>query len=377
MGMNLLKKCFVKENRRLWLLLTSILVIYCPWIDARNDEQLARKFSELALACVHQEYPNKISHVMSGDSDALPPRKLTPAFFGCFDWHSAVHGHWLLARVAKGYPDKTFSASAINALRQSLSQDNIANEVLYFEGAGRRSFERPYGLAWLLQLATELEEWEDPLGQELYENLTPLVSNVKKQLSDWLKKLAYPIRSGEHSQTAFAFSLILDWAIQTEDKEMMHLITRKSLNFYLTDRDCPLEYEPSGQDFLSPCLGEADLMRRILNQDEYSDWLRIFLPNIRPNTTSNWLPLAKITDREDGKLAHLDGLHLSRAWMLEGIISGLPDNDKRSITLAITADKHSEAGLSSVTGEHYSGGHWLGSFAIYLVTKRGLIRGGK
>ena len=215
MGMNLLKKCFVKQNRRLRLLLTSILVIYCPWIDARNDEQLARKFSELALACVHQEYPNKISHVMSGDSDALPPRKLTPAFFGCFDWHSAVHGHWLLARVAKGYPDKTFSASAINALRQSLSQDNIANEVRYFEGAGRRSFERPYGLAWLLQLATELEEWEDPLGQELYENLTPLVSNVKKQLSDWLKKLAYPIRSGEHSQTAFAFSLILDWAIQT------------------------------------------------------------------------------------------------------------------------------------------------------------------
>ncbi len=350
----------------------SILIICFSSSNAHTVELLEKKFAELALACIHQEYPNKISHVMSSDIDARPPRELTPAFFGCFDWHSAVHGHWLLARLAIVHPNSTFSRPARKALIQSISKENIVRETKYFSGDGRSGFERPYGLAWLLLLDAELRNTKDPAYSTLAKNLAPLVHLVRRELFNWLKKLAYPIRTGEHSQTAFAFGLIFDWALETDDYEMMHLIETKSRHFYFSDKRCPLHYEPSGQDFLSPCLAEADLMRRILDQQEFAQWLTIFLPKIQSDTDLNWLPLARITDRVDGKLAHLDGLHLSRAWMLEGIASRLPDSDRRVPILVRTSIKHAEAGLSAVTGEHYSGGHWLGSFATYLTTRRGI-----
>ena len=338
------------------------------------DAQAASRFAGLALQCVHQEYPNKISHVLSGDADVKPPRELTPSFYGCFDWHSAVHGHWLLARLARSYPEADFAAPARKALAESLDVDRIAIEVEYMTGEGRGSFERPYGLAWLLQLAAELRQWDDPQATQMVANLAPLEKATRDTLAVWLPKLAYALRVGEHSQTAFAFGLILDWARIAGDREMEQILESKIREFYLPDRNCPLSYEPSGQDFLSPCLAEADLVRRILSPKEYSDWLSVFLPVIPVDGSADWLPIGRVTDRSDGKLAHLDGLNISRAWMLEGISRGLPVDDVRRGAIESAASIHRASGLSSVTGEHYEGGHWLGSFATYLVTGRGVVK---
>jgi hypothetical protein len=275
------------------------------------------RFAELALACVHKEYPNKIAHVLSGDQDVRPPRELTPAFHGCYDWHSAVHGHWLLARLARLHPQAAFAPRARAALARSLTPENVAAEVRYLQGEGRVAFERPY-------------------------------------------------------QTAFAFGLILDWTRAAADRQTESMLLRRAEQFHLADRDCPLEYEPSGHDFLSPCLAEADLLRRVLPAQRYAAWLGAFLPGIPLHEDASWLQPAVVSDPSDPKLAHLDGLNLSRAWMLEGIAAGLPEGDPRRAALLAAARTHREAGLRSVTGEHYEGGHWLASFATYLVTGRGL-----
>ncbi len=336
------------------------------------DPAVAARFARLALDCVHREYPNKISHVMSSDADARPPRALTPAFYGCFDWHSCVHGHWLLARLARVLPKAEFTPAAMEALGISFTPDNIAAEVRYMNGPGRVSFERPYGLAWLLQLAAELREWDQPAARRWSQTLAPLEKTARDRIAEWLPKLSHPIRIGEHDQTAFAFGLILDWARTAPDEQMESLLVSRSRDFYLADRDCPLSYEPSGHDFLSPCLAEADLMRRILDRNAYAKWLSGFLPVIPRDGSSAWLEPEVVSDPSDPKLAHLDGLNLSRAWMLEGIASGLPDTDARVGSIRAVARRHAESGLASVTGEHYEGGHWLGSFATYLVTRRGL-----
>ncbi len=336
------------------------------------DAAFAERFGALALDCAHREYPNKIGHVLQSDEDALPPRQLTPAFYGCFDWHSAVHGHWLLARLARALPDAEISGRARAALARSLTPENVAGEVRYFAGEGRTSFERPYGLAWLLQLAAELREWDAPEAGRWRTALEPLEQAAAARLKEWIPKLTHPIRGGEHSQTAFAFGLILDWARAAGDREMTDLLRGRIEELYLADRGCPLAYEPSGHDFLSPCLAEADLARRVLPPATFAAWLGAFLPQIPLGEDKPWLEPAIVTDPGDPKLAHLDGLNLSRAWMLDGIVAGLPAGDPRVPSLAAAARAHRQAGLAAVTGEHYEGGHWLGSFAMYLVTGRGL-----
>jgi hypothetical protein len=336
------------------------------------DASAAERFARLALACVHKEYPNKISHSLNSDADVAPPRKLTPAFYGCYDWHSSVHGHWLLARLVRTFPSASFAPSAREALRQSLTAENIVQEAAYLRAEGRASFERPYGLAWLLQLVAELREWDDPQAQEMAANLRPLEEAALLRLNDWLPKLSYPVRIGEHAQTAFAIGLMLDYAHGTGNAKFAELLRSKARQFYLGDKNCPLTYEPSGEDFLSPCLGEADVMRRVLPSDEFARWLRTFLPQISATGKDEWLQPVVSPDPSDPKLAHLDGLNLSRAWMLEGIAAGLPKNEKRTPSIMATAEAHRKAGLAAVTGEHYEGGHWLGSFAVYLVTRRGI-----
>ena len=340
------------------------------------DPATADRFMQLALDCIHREYPNKIAHVLSGDGDVLPPRELTPAFYGCYDWHSAVHGHWLLVRLARLAEGAALVPAARDALARSLTPDNIAAELRYLRGSGRLGFERPYGLAWLLQLAAELREWRaDGQAAGWLAALEPLERETAQRIKDWLPKLTHPIRVGEHSQTAFAFGLMLDWARAADDLEMERLLRSRTGGYYGGDRDCPLAYEPSGQDFLSPCLAEADLLRRVREPDAFAAWLDGFLPGIPRAGKAHgkaWLEPAVVTDPSDGKLAHLDGLNLSRAWMLEGIAAGLPAGDPRLPALRETARRHREAGLAAVTGEHYAGGHWLASFAAYLVTQRGL-----
>jgi len=338
------------------------------------DAGAAERFARLALACVHREYPNKIAHVLNSDADVAPPRRLTPAFYGCFDWHSSVHGHWLLARLVRRFPEAAFARDACDALARSLTAENLAQEAAYIRREGRASFERPYGLAWLLQLAAELREWDEPQARQWSANLEALEMAALERLSAWLPKLAHPIRAGEHTQTAFAMGLMLDYAHVAGKRSFAGLLEERARHFFLADRNGPLDYEPSGEDFLSPCLGEADLMRRVLPPPEFAPWLGGFLTEVPATDTADWLPVAVSPDRSDGKLAHLDGLNLSRAWMLEGIVGGLPKDDARLAAMRAAAHRHRQVGLAAVTGEHYEGGHWLGSFATYLVSGRGLPR---
>ncbi|MGA2648425.1 MAG: DUF2891 domain-containing protein [Candidatus Sulfotelmatobacter sp.] len=357
-------------------ILCVMFLLFTMSAAAQNGEfdiKAAQRFANLALACVHKEYPNHISHTLNSDADAAPPRKLTPAFYGCYDWHSSVHGHWLLVRLVRTFPDAQFVQAAREALLQSLTAENIVQEAAYLRGEGRASFERPYGLAWLLQLVAELREWDDPQAKEMAANLHPLEKVVLERLNNWLPKLSNPVRIGEHDQTAFALGLMFDYAHGNGDQKFVDLVVSKANQFYLSDKNCPLAYEPSGEDFLSPCLGEADLMRRVLPSEQFARWLRTFLPQISQATKDIlWLTPVVSPDPSDPKLAHLDGLNLSRAWMLEGIAAGLPKSDKRLPAIRAAAAAHSRKGLAAVTGEHYEGGHWLGSFGVYLVTKRGI-----
>jgi hypothetical protein len=300
------------------------------------DEIMAARFARLALDCVGREYPNKIAHTFRSDADVQPPRMLTPAFYGCYDWHSAVHGHWLLARLSRMFPDAAFTAEARAVIARNITPENIAGELRYFNDAGRAAFERPYGLAWLLTLAAELQS----------EVLKPLEDAVLERFSAWLAKLPYPVRSGEHSNTAFALGLVLD-------SHRCELFERRARDFYWKDRNAPVDYEPSGEDFLSPSLAEADVMRRVLPAEEFAEWLRGFLPDI-----SSLRPVVS-PDPSDPKFSHLDGLNLSRAWMLRRI--GGHDE---------LADLHARAGLAAVTGEHYEGAHWLATFAVYLLSSQ-------
>jgi hypothetical protein len=338
------------------------------------DEAAAARFAALALKCLHQEYPNHISHTLNSAADARAPHELTPAFYGCLDWHSDVHGHWLLVRLLRLFPAAPFAAQARAELARSFTPQNIAGETAYLRGEGRASFERPYGLAWLLQLAAELRRWDDADGQRWSATLAPLETEAAGRLESWLPKLHYPIRIGEHDQTAFSFGLMWDWATVKGDERMRALLTDAAGRFYDQDRACPLAYEPSGEDFLSPCLAEADFMRRVLAPRSFAHWLSVFLPQIPTGVAApaTWLTPGVVTDRADPKLAHIDGLNLSRAWMLQGIAYSLPQKDPRRQALLKAAAEHAAASLPAVTGEHYEGGHWLGTYAVYLTSRAGL-----
>jgi hypothetical protein len=276
-----------------------------------------------------------------------------------------VHGHWLLVRLVRLFPQAPFAADARSALAQSLTPANIAQEVKYLNTDGRSSFERPYGLAWLLQLAAELSEFDDPDAHKWSATLRPLEDAVVARLSGWLPKLEHPIRTGEHNNTAFSLGLIIDYARIMKRAGFGKLVESRTRDYYLKDTACPLNYEPSGEDFLSPCLAEADAVRRVLPAAEFATWFDKFLPKIDLEAT-------RVIDPTDGKLYHLAGLNLSRAWMLNGILSKLPANSPRRKPLTDLSARLRQAGLDSIKSEHYEGGHWLGSFAVYLVSARGL-----
>jgi len=323
-----------------------------------SADALGERLARLALDCVHREYPNHISHPLRSDADVLPPRRLTPAFFGCFDWHSAVHSHWLLVRLCRTAPDADYVPEARTALSRSLTPRNLTAERHYV--GGRPAFERPYGMAWLLQLAAELHEWGDPDGNAWREALRPLEDHAASVFEQWLPKLTYPVRGGTHNQTAFSLGLVHDWARITGASALLHLVERRSLDFYAADRDAPLAYEPSGHDFLSPSLAEADLLRRVLPADTFRDWLAGFLGDFELD------PVA-VPDPNDGHLVHLAGLNLSRAWMLEGIATVAP-----SEAMTGMASRHRTAGLDALDELSYAGAHWLATFTAYLTTQRGL-----
>ena len=329
-----------------------------------NADALSR-FARLALDCVSREYPSHVSLLMASDADARPPRELTPAFHGCFDWHSAVHGHWLLTRLLRLHPEAPWAAEARAALHRNLTAHNIARELDFI--APRPGFERPYGLAWLLALHAELDRSEET--GVLAADLTPLAQLAAGRFASWLPRLSHPIRSGTHSQTAFALGLVREWARAVHESTIAELVRERALAWHAGDRDLPLHLEPSGEDFLSPSLGVADLLAQLLSPSDFADWLGRALPTLPTDGSADWLEPVTVTDASDGRLAHLDGLNLSRAWMLQGTARALPDGDRRTPALRAAAARHRERGLAAVTGEHYEGGHWLGTFAVYLLTR--------
>lgn len=338
--------------------------------DTELDARLAARFADLALGALHREYPNKITHILNSDADVAPPRELTPTFYGCFDWHSAVHGHWCLVRLVRCVPGAPFDEPATRALDRSFRNEHVAGELDYLSAPGRRSYEVPYGMAWLLTLARELGEWQDPRAERWQRIIAPLERLAVDRMLGWLGRLPWPVRTGEHTQSAFGIALLLDWARARGRADVADQAARATRALYGNDRDGPLHLEPSAYDFFSPCLAEADLLRRVLDAREYADWLTRFLPQLSA-ARRPFLEPVRCPDPSDGKLAHLDGLNLSRAWMLEGIAGALAASDNRRGVLLDAARAHREAGVAAVTGEHYEGSHWQGSFAVYLLTRRG------
>uniref|UniRef100_A0A832I4D6 DUF2891 domain-containing protein n=1 Tax=Eiseniibacteriota bacterium TaxID=2212470 RepID=A0A832I4D6_UNCEI len=340
--------------------------------DARPDAGAIVQAARRALAAIAREHPFHLLHVVTGDHDVRPPRVLHPAFHGAFDWHSAVHGHWCVVRALRATGDAGLRDESAAVLEAHFGEAALSAEADYVAAPGREGFERPYGLAWVLQLAAELRAWDDPRAAAWSAHLGPLEALAAERLLAYARVLPYPVRSGEHAQTAFALGLALDWARDAGEAELRAAFTAEARRLFGGERAAPIHWEPSAHDFLSPALGAADLMRRVLPWEEYPEWLRRFLPSLDEAAAGPWLTPVVSPDRADGKLAHLDGLNLSRAWMLEGVAAALDESAPVHALFARAAAAHRAAGLAGAASEHYAGSHWLGTFAVYLLTGRGL-----
>lgn len=324
----------------------------------------ATRFATLALDCVQRELPNKIDHLIAGPDDVKRPRDLHPAFYGCLDWHSAVHGHWMLVRLLRTVPALPAAAQIRDALDANLTAASIAAEVAYFAAPYRQSFERMYGWAWLLQLAAELHDWDDDGARRWSAHLQPLTDAIVARYLAFLPRQTYPIRTGVHANTAFGIAFALDYARLAGRDDLAALLVERATHYYAADRDAPAAWEPGGDDFLSPSLIEADLMRRVLPPGELAGWLHGFFPRGLPPSLQQ---PALVSDRTDPKLAHLDGLNISRAWCLRAVAKALPDGDPLRTELTAAAGAHATAGLAHVATGDYMGEHWLASFAVYLL----------
>lgn len=349
-----------KENQEVIAETTSAVQQFPAPVFTINE---ANKLIELPLHCVTTEYPNKLGQTIGGDTDLKPPRDLHPAFYGCFDWHSAVHGYWSMVTLLKEFPQLDKADEVRTILQQNLTKENIEQEVVYFQQKLNTSYERTYGWAWLLKLAEALHTWDDPMAKQLETNLQPLTNLITERYIEFLPKLVYPIRVGEHTNTAFGLTFAYDYAQTLEHIALKTAIENRAREFYTTDTNCPLHWEPSGYDFLSPCLEEIDIMRRILPETEFKSWLKDFMPQMANNDFM--LEPGKVSDRTDGKLVHLDGLNFSRAWVLYGLASKYPEFKH----LENIANEHIAYSYPNLVGDSYEGGHWLGSFAIYALVQ--------
>lgn len=324
------------------------------------DKEKALYLYSFAYQCIDQEYPNKTGHVLGSDSDLLPPREMHPAFYGCFDWHSAVHGHWTLVSILSEFPDFEHKEVILEKLKNNINPENIAREIAYFDDPNNKDFERTYGWAWLLKLDEALRNWDHPEATAMQQALDPLTMLLAEKFIGFLQKMNYPIRVGEHTNIAFAMSFALDWA-EKYHPSLAESIKNKAVEFFGNDKNCPLTWEPGAFDFISPCLQEAALMLKVLPENKYRQWLNTFMPGFDREPGKHLYPV-EVSDRADGKLAHLDGLNFSRAWCLFEIGHAL--NDLAMIQLATVHFNHSYHKMDS--GE-YAGSHWLASFATYAL----------
>lgn len=336
----------------------------------RVTEEQVEKFARLALDGIGREYPNKPGHLLTGPESLKSPRELHPVFFGCFDWHSAVHGHWMLFRLLRCHPGAAVSGEIRRVLDERFTAGGLRAEAAYF--GENPSFERMYGWAWALRLAIELRGFDDADAQRWAEACRPLEEAIVGLAMDYLPKLDWPVRCGFHPESAFPLAQMLDHARATGDGGFEPLVLATARRFYGEDRDYPVRYEPSGNDFFSAGLNEADLMRRVLEPGEFSTWLDGFLPDLGRGECGKLLTPARVSDPGDGQLIHLAGLNLSRAWAMRGIAAVLGDGDLRRSVLEDAAAAHAKAGLATVGSGHYEGDHWLASFAVYLLTGVGM-----
>ncbi len=339
-----------------------------PSLGTRLSEKQAAGLAQLAIAGLQREFPNKPANVITGPATILGPKQMHPAFYGCYDWHSSVHGHWMLVRLLKISPKHPLAEISRLKLAENLTGSNIEAEAAYFDEKENKSFERMYGWAWLLRLVYELHTWEDPQGKQWRATLIPLERKIVELTKNYLPRLKQPIRTGVHPDTAFALGQILDYARTVGDKELEELVASRAREYYANDRKYNSDYEPSGEDFFSQSLNEADLMRRILGPDAFSKWLSEFLPDVGTVSDSKLMQPVAVSDVTDPKLVHLAGLNLSRAWCMQGIVQGLPKGDNRTAPLLNSAKEHAKVGLSYVFSGQYEGEHWLGTFAVYSLT---------
>jgi len=327
-----------------------------PKLDAKKAAYLYH----FAYDCIEQEYPNKLNQVIGDSTYLKSPKELHPAFYGCFDWHSAVHGHWTLVTLIKELPNFEYNEAILLKLQKTITKENITKEIKYFDDIHNNTYERTYGWAWVLKLSETLKEWDHPKANEFDENLQPLVDLLIDKYIEFLPKLTYPIRVGEHPNIAFGMSFALDYAVKYHP-ELAVLIKQRSIDYFKSDVNCPLTWEPNGFDFFSPCLQEAVLMMKVLPKEAFIQWFDTFMPGFRKNP-SKFIQIAIVSDRSDGKLAHLDGLNFSRAWCLYEL--GLYLNNYKMIDLA---NKHFDASYSKMDSGEYAGAHWLASFALYAI----------
>ena len=369
-----------RQSRVLSLLSGLVLVLGCsrppsaplPPSDAPQlTPQLASRLIRLSLDCVDRPWPNKPGHVLDGPSALRPPSELTPAFFGCFDWHSAVHGHWAMVRVLSRLPTIPEHRELRQKLDAHLTPERLAQERAFFSADRNRTFERPYGIGWLLRLTAELHTFDDPDARRWEAALSPLAQLLAERLSTYLARLSVPVRAGTHDNTAYAMVHALDYARALQYESFQRFLIVRAKDFYLADRACPVPYEPSGEDFISPCLVEADLMRRVLSPTEFATWLAQFLPRSDAPAFARLRIPIEVRDRHDPRIGHLIGLSFQRAAALQGIARSLPPSDPESKALASVANVHARDGLSQMMDSGYGGEHWLASFALYLLTAVG------
>lgn len=357
----------------LFIAFFSLFVLACKHVEQQDPTtqlkvflslNTANKLVELPLSCVAKEYPNKLGQVISSDKDLLSPEELHPIFYGCFDWHSAVHGYWSLVYLYKRFPNLERANEIESQLKQVFTAENIQKEIAYFNTPLNENFERTYGWSWLLKLDQELNTWNTPFGDSLSNTLRPLTELIVEKYKGFLPKLNYALRVGTHTNTAFGLNFAFDWATYNEDYAFLKAIEERAVYFYGKDKNCPLSWEPSGTDFLSPCLEEAVLMKKVLPKNDFSDWLKGFLPQLFNQYFK--MDVGEVSDRSDGHLVHLDGLNFSRSWCLFKLAKDIPALSH----LKTISQNHFEYAYPNLIGDDYMGGHWLASFAIYALEIR-------
>ena len=363
----------------------AVLVVGCLGVAARtaaqkpgSDKQAmnittAEEWGKLVLKGIDTEFPTKLSLMYTNESQIGRPQDHFPAFFGCFDWHSSVHGHWVLVRLLKQYPDMQNASHIRKAVANHFTAPKLAQEAGFFAKDEQKSFERMYGWAWLLRLVTELASWEDHDAKVWRQNLAPLEKVLVRRIENYLPRLSYPIRIGQHTDTAFALGQILDYSIAMDNKPLETLVKRRANEFYGADVAYPVHYEPSGHDFFSSCWNEADLMRRVLPQEKFEPWLRKFLPMLAPQLADGTISPVVVSDVTDPKIVHLAGLNLNRAWCLQSVAAALAPKHPLTKPLQTSAQNHLKAGLEYINSGHYEGDHWLATFGLYAVERIAVV----